>query len=471
MSMMRLAHTALLQRIPASKLTPEVKAAFKQLVELLLNLGNNGTSGVYAEPLKALWPLFPQLTIQVYRPIYLKGAIVRDAIDAEQWKANTLPGTYFTVADLEDSDALLRHLKSFAPPQLGLYQVFVNLGPAPGIGLAQFVWLLRIHAQLLTDVVSAKQLRDLQTLAVKNPAFAITMVPKPRPITYDSWELIYSPGSKQFYNRAQFDTLRNSLGDQGHKSPLEKFRGKHIVMIGAPPRGWSTQQFADALANVNAQVVKQFSNYTTVAFYDPAVTGTEKVKEAQSRGITMVPYLEVIDAISHTSSRHDVSSLQPKLAAVPHTQYAAVRAAHFANNHVFACEGCDECGPQEVTAAGFENANPGDAEKAVIDAFNKTRSLQQRQAVLAPILKELGIPVIKPTSKDNLPSPAAYFEVKAPKAHGVSTYLEVNVSRGTRLSLGFQHYNEAGENVRGPGSMVAALTFASLAKVYNERLG
>lgn len=104
MPMMRLAHTSLLQRIPASKLTPEVKAAFKTIVEALLNIGSNGTSGVFAEPLKALWPLFPQLTTQAYRVIYLKAAIVRDAIDIEQWKANTLNGVYFTVADVNDPD-------------------------------------------------------------------------------------------------------------------------------------------------------------------------------------------------------------------------------------------------------------------------------------------------------------------------------------------------------------------------------
>lgn len=295
---------ALLQRFPPNKLTDEVKAAIGTLVQALILLGTKGgvNSGIFTESLKALWPLFPQLTVRAYRPLYLKNAIIRDAIDSESWRANTLNGTYFVTTDIDDVDNLDRFAKRFAKPHPGLIQVFADIGTVPGISLPQFTWLLKAHAKLLEGVVSAEDLRALNTFASKQPGLAIAWVPKPRPITFDDWMAFYSPASGAYYNRAQLDLVYSLTQPQGAKAPIERYRGKHIVMIGAPPRGWSTKEFADSLARVNATVVKQFAAYTTMALYDPKGVDSSKVKEAEKRGITMIPYSDAIEDISNSAT-------------------------------------------------------------------------------------------------------------------------------------------------------------------------
>jgi len=119
--------------------------------------------------------------------------------------------------------------------------------------------------------------------------------------------LISKAGIDDFYDEVVNGTTPKSKGPNApvpQKAPskpkeqtLEQFRGKHIVMIGKPPSGWSTEKFATELKQVGGVVDKVFNPFTTHAFYNPVQVSGDKVEKAKARKIVMVPYDTVIQYI------------------------------------------------------------------------------------------------------------------------------------------------------------------------------
>lgn len=79
---------------------------------------------------------------------------------------------------------------------------------------------------------------------------------------------------------------------------LRSLKGRHVVMIGKPPTGWSTNRFAQELKPYGATVEAKFTPLTRHAFYNPKLESSDKVKVAQRNGVTMIPYEDVIELLA-----------------------------------------------------------------------------------------------------------------------------------------------------------------------------
>lgn len=164
------------------------------------------------------------------------------------------------------------------------------------------------YAEYIDRAVKAKLPADSGYLLQSSNPFKATISELNQPLAF-----VY-PNSRGFdveYSAKQYDRLLGFL--EGTISPekgpakkeveirglsLRSLKGKHVVMIGKPPTGWSTNRFAQELKPYGATVEAKFTTLTRHAFYNPKLESSDKVKVAQRNGVTMIPYEDVIELLA-----------------------------------------------------------------------------------------------------------------------------------------------------------------------------
>lgn len=324
--------TALLDTIDPGTLTGPVVEAFAKLATLVLNTraGNVRTITDIVPAVQALSRQYPNFTVDgtIVRLAMVSNfieAVLNKKLDFSKYHQNNLKvqtliqGTYFGTTST-DPETILQFTDQTMNQHAGEIHMVFDLGDVPGFEYEQLRSLFLGNADVFIKAAQKnapevavgfeKTLGSLKRAKLALPHFAILAPRKEIVLRYNDMvgiiDFQMNPAG-QFIRRADFETFLPKLRDFYNKQKrqdapagfkLEDLTNRTVVMIGVPPRGWSTDRFQSALRQFNTHVLTTMEYNTTYAFYDPNTQDQEKLNDARRRNIKLIPYQTIIARIA-----------------------------------------------------------------------------------------------------------------------------------------------------------------------------